>query len=64
MDTQNMSIIFKEALEDYESGIILSRERQNNIPYAGDTVLFADKMEHSGRHTFLVKGQISNVRHH
>lgn len=37
--------IFKEALENCESGVLLNGERLNNIRYADDTVIFADSIE-------------------
>lgn len=37
--------IFKQALEEYDEGILINGERLNNIRYADDAVVFADSME-------------------
>lgn len=38
------SFIFREALENSEVGILLIRQRLNNIRYADDTIVFADSL--------------------
>lgn len=37
--------IFKQALDEYDEGILINGERINNIRYADDAIIFADSLE-------------------